>query len=64
MKNKHVVEMYNNLLRQIEDNVGNKVDIADPCGTDNIVSYGQEITQKFVDICKRRKSLFDGSTKW
>ena len=56
--------MYENLLKQIENNVGNKIDIADPCDTDNIVSHGQEITQSFVDMCKRRKSLFDGSTKW
>ena len=60
MNHKEVVAMYDNLLRQIHQKIGKKVDIYDPYGSDNIVIKEYEVTDRIVEICMRRKAYWKG----
>ena len=60
MKHKDVVAMYSNLIKQIRNKIGKKVDIYDPYGSDNIVIRDYEVTQRMFEICIRRKRYWLG----
>ena len=64
MKHKEVVAMYDNLLKQIRNKIGKKVDIYDPVDSDNLIIKDYEVTQKMFDICVRRKGYWMGGDKW
>ena len=64
MKHKEVVAMYDNLLKQIRNKIGKKVDIYDPVGSDNLIVKDYEVTQRMFDICVRRKGYWMGGNQW
>ena len=64
MQHKDVVAMYNNLLKQIRNKIGKKVDIYDPVGSDNLIIKDYEVTKKMFDICVRRKKYWLGGVEW
>ncbi len=64
MRHKDVIGMYDNLLKQIDDKIGQKVDIYDPCGSDNLIVKDYEVTQNMIDICDRRKRYWIGGGRW
>ena len=64
MKHKDVVAMYNNLLKQIRNKIGKKVDIYDPVDSDNLIIKDYEVTKRMFDICVRRKNYWLGGNKW
>ena len=61
MRHRHVIETYNNILRQIRNKIGKKVDICDPYGSSNVVVKEYEVTQDiFERLVKRRNTLLGG----
>ena len=61
MRHRHVIETYNNILRQIRNKIGKKVDICDPYGSSNVVVKEYEVTQDiFERLVKRRDYLVGG----
>ena len=64
MRHKDVIGMYDNLLKQIDDKIGQKVDIYDPCDSDNLIVKDYEVTQSIIDICERRKRYWIGGGRW
>ena len=64
MRHKEVVAMYDNLLKQIRNKIGKKVDIYDPVDSDNLIIKDYEVTQRMFDICVRRKGHWMGGDKW
>ena len=57
---KEVIAMYSNLIKQISNKVGKKVDIYDPYGSENIVVNDYKVTRRMLEICVRRKSCWLG----
>ena len=64
MRHKEVVAMYDNLLKQIRNKIGKKVDIYDPVDSDNLIIKDYEVTQRMFDICVRRKGHWMGGNQW
>ena len=61
MRHRHVIETYNNILRQIRNKIGKKVDICGPYGSGNVVVKEYEVTQAiFERLVKRRDTLLGG----
>ena len=61
MVSKHIIEIYDNILDQIKTNVGNKVNITYPRGTNNIIVRDFDVTlEVFSVILSRRNKLKGG----
>ena len=61
MVSKHIIEIYDNILDQIKTNVGIKVNITYPRGTDNIIVRDFDVTlEVFSVILSRRNKLKGG----
>ena len=60
MRNKGIVEIYDSILKQVRNKIGKKITIYDPYGSSDISAKDFNVTQKFIDMCTRRRNYWKG----
>ena len=62
-KHKDVIEVYNNLIRQMTNNIGKSISIASPYNPDNIAVDDFHVTLEIYNRILRRRDYLLGGIK-
>ena len=60
MRHKDVLEVYNNIIRQVKNKIGKSTNIVYPFGTKNIIIEGFNVTEKNYNIFVARRDYLLG----
>ena len=61
---RQIVELYDNLIEQMETNIGNKIHIKYPRGTENIIIRDFDVTLEVYSIILGRRNELAGGKEW
>ena len=62
-RHKDVIEVYNNLIRQMTNNIGKSINIASPYETDNVAVRDFHVTLSIYNRIVRRRDYLLGGIK-
>ena len=62
-RHKDVIEVYNNLIRQMTNNIGKSISIASPYNTDNVAVDDFHVTLEIYNRILRRRDYLLGGIK-
>ena len=62
-RHKDVIEVYNNLIRQMTNNIGKSISIASPYNTDNVAVDDFHVTLEIYNRILRRRDYLSGDIK-
>ena len=62
-RHKDVIEVYNNLIRQMKNNIGKSINIASPYETDNVAVRDFHVTLSIYNRIVRRRDYLLGGIK-
>ena len=61
MQNKEIIEIYNSIIKQIQNKIGKKTNIVFPDGSSNVIIRDMDVSENmYKTIVKRRDVLLGG----
>ena len=61
---KQIVELYDNLIEQMDENIDETINIKYPRGTENVILKNFYVTAKIYSIIVGRRNKLAGGKEW